>query len=78
MSERNTDTTTAIRIGTRVRMVKTGDPEIEGHNGTVVGLPSQHMTSPLYTVHLDTPRKTDNPAAASLPLACLVRLSNHD
>jgi hypothetical protein len=66
-----------MRIGTRVRMVRTGDMEIEGCNGTIVAVPSRHMTIPLYTAHLDTPRACGD-RAVSLSPSCLVRLSNHD
>jgi hypothetical protein len=64
-----------LRIGTRVRMTGTGDPEIEVRSGTIVGLPLDYGY-PLYTIHLDTPCASGE-RAASFPKSCIVRLSNH-
>jgi hypothetical protein len=52
-----------LRIGTRVRMTGSGDPELDGRNGSIVGLPSAYNAL-LYLVHLDIPRASGERAVS--------------
>jgi hypothetical protein len=61
-----------LRIGSCVRMSGSGDPELDGRNGSILGLPSPYNGF-LYVVHLDIPRASGE-RAVSLDGAKLDRL----
>jgi hypothetical protein len=60
-----------FRIGTRVRMTRTADHELEGCFGTILGRYPQG--DGLYMIHLDKPRSS-GVRAASLAESNLERL----